>query len=166
MAKTCFKCKVLKPYDAYFKHTQTTDGYHSWCKICCTAGNVASRKKLNSTIKGRARVFLLNAKKSALKRNQEFSLTINDIVLCWEKQDSFCAYSGRKMTLESGALNTVSIERIDSRVGYTPDNTVLVCQAINRMKSDFAFDDFFDMCRDVAQFIGDDEGNLAVGAHK
>ena len=70
------------------------------------------------------------------------------------------------MTLESGALNTVSIERIDSNVGYTPDNTILVCQAINRMKSNFMLDEFFELCRDVTQFIGDDEGNLAVGAYK
>jgi hypothetical protein len=68
--------------------------------------------------------------------------------------------------LEAGKLNTVSIERIDSNVGYTPENTVLVCQAINRMKSDFEFDDFYDLCRDVAEFLGDDNLNLAVGAYK
>ena len=70
------------------------------------------------------------------------------------------------MTLEAGKLNTVSIERIDSNVGYTPANTILVCQAINRMKSDFAFEDFFDLCKDVAQFLSDDEFNLCVGAFK
>jgi len=70
------------------------------------------------------------------------------------------------MTLEAGKLNTVSIERIDSDVGYTPDNTILVCQAINRMKSDFSYEDFYTLCRDVAEFLGDDELNLAVEARK
>ena len=70
------------------------------------------------------------------------------------------------MTLEAGQLNTVSIERINSNVGYTPENTILVCQAINRMKSDFEFDEFYDLCRDVAHFLGDDKLELAVGAHK
>jgi len=70
------------------------------------------------------------------------------------------------MTLEAGHLHTVSIERIDSSVGYTPENTILVCQAINRMKSDFAYEDFYALCRDVAQFLGDDRLELAVGAHK
>jgi hypothetical protein len=70
------------------------------------------------------------------------------------------------MTLDAGHLNTVSIERIDSSVGYTPSNTILVCQAINRMKSDFSYEDFYELCRDVAEFLGDESLNLAVGAYK
>lgn len=150
----------------FFKHNQTPDGYHSWCKDCCTVGNLQSRAKRNSTIEGRAIVFLQNAKKSAIKRQQEFSVTVDDIVKCWAYQDQICAYSGRQMTLKAGHLNTVSIERIDSAVGYTFENTILVCQAINRMKSDYNFEDFYNLCRDVADFIGDNKLNLAVGAHK
>ena len=123
-------------------------------------------EKINSTIEGRARIFLRNAKNSAAKRQQEFALTIADIVDCWNMQWGVCAYSGRSMTLEAGKLNTVSIERIDSDKGYIVDNTILVCQAINRMKSDFSFEDFYELCRDVADFMGDESLNLAVGAYK
>ena len=70
------------------------------------------------------------------------------------------------MTLEAGKLNTVSIERIDSKVGYTKDNTILVCQAINRMKSNFGFEDFYSLCADVAQFLGNDKLELNVGNWK
>jgi len=164
--KTCFKCKTNKPFGLFFKHAQTMDGYHSWCKLCCNQGNERSRAKQNSTIEGRAKIFLQNARKSAAKRGQEFDLTIEDIVDCWDSQWGICAYSGRSMTLETGKLNTVSIERINSDVGYTPANTILVCQAINRMKSDFGFEDFYELCRDVADFMGDQSLNLAVGAYK
>ena len=108
----------------------------------------------------------MNAKKSAKKRNQPFELSIQDIVDCWDGQLKICAYSGREMTLEAGKLNTVSIERIDSSVGYTPENTILVCQAINRMKSDFEYEDFYNLCRDVAVFLGNDNLLLSVGAYK
>ena len=160
--KTCSKCKESKHLSLFFKHTQTPDGCHSWCKNCCKEGNKKSREKLNSTIEGRAKVFLVNAKKSALKRNQIFSLTIENIVDCWNKQFGICAYSGRNMVLNAGQLETVSIERINSSVGYTPENTILVCQAINRMKSDFGFENFYEMCKDVACFLGDDDLNLEV----
>ena len=70
------------------------------------------------------------------------------------------------MTLEAGKLNTVSIERINSATGYTVDNTILVCQAINRMKSDFELEDFYNLCRDVVDFMGDESLNLDVGAYK
>jgi hypothetical protein len=164
--KTCFCCKTDKPHSLFFKHHLTIDGYHSWCKACCTEGSKRSRVKLNSTIEGRASVFLQNAKKAAAKRQQEFALTISDIVDCWNSQSSICAYSGRVMTLEAGNLHTVSIERIDSSQGYIPANTILVCQAINRMKSDFEFNDFYDLCRDVAVFLGDEKLEIAVGAYK
>ena len=164
--KSCFKCKKSKPTTLFFKHNQTLDGLHSWCKDCCTEGNIRSRAKQNSTIEGRAKIFLQNAKKAAVARQQAFQLNITDIVNCWNTQSNVCAYTGRLMTLDAGKLNTVSIERIDSNIGYIPANTILVCQAINRMKSNFEFEDFYNLCRDVAQFLGDNELNLAVEAHK
>ena len=164
--KSCFQCKTDKPYSLFFKCKTTKDGYHSWCKDCCRKGNVLSQAKQNSTIQGRAKIFLRNAKNSAAKREQVFNLIVLDIVNCWEMQDGICAYSGREMTLEAGKLNTVSIERIDSAQGYIPENTILVCQAINRMKSDFSFHDFYDLCRDVAVFLGDEKLEVAVGDFK
>lgn len=164
--KVCFRCKVEKPKNLFFKHHLTSDGLHSWCKVCCTIGNIKARAKQNSTIEGRAVIFLRNAKRSAKSRDQEFSLEIKDIVDCWIKQDKICAYSGIEMTLEAGKLNTVSIERIDSNIGYTKDNTILVCQAINRMKSDFNYEDFYFLCKSVAEFLGDEKLELAVGAYK
>ena len=107
-----------------------------------------------------------NASKSAQKRGQEFTLTIQDVVDCWNNQAKICAYSGRLMSLDAGRLDTVSIERINSAIGYTPENTILVCQAINRMKSDFTFDQFYEMCADVVKFLGDESLNLSVGAYK
>lgn len=164
--KKCFKCKESKELSLFFKHVLTTDGYHSWCKNCCKIANQHSRKKLNSTIEGRARVFLRNAERAAKSRGHVFALTLENIVDCWRLQNSICAYSGRQMTLDAGKLETVSIERIDSSLGYTPENTILVCQAINRLKSDFDFDKFYELCKDVAEFLGDDNLNLAVGAYK
>ena len=80
--KICFRCKQQKPLSLFFRHKQTQDGFHSWCKACCTIGNKKSRVKQNSTIEGRAKIFLQNARKSAQKRNQEFNLTVSDIIEC------------------------------------------------------------------------------------
>jgi hypothetical protein len=164
--KTCFCCKETKETSLFFKHSQTPDRLHSWCKVCCKKSNAKSRDKVNSKIETRAKIFLRNAKNSAKKRNQEFSLEINDVVGFWNDQQMICAYSGLEMTLEAGKLNTVSIERIDSNIGYTKNNTILVCQAINRMKSDFSYQDFYMLCQSVAKFLGDEELKLAVGAYK
>ena len=164
--KVCFRCKEEKSYDFYFRHHQTSDGYHSWCKKCCNDGNEKSRAKVLSTINGRARIFLQNAKKSARKRGHEFELTEQDVIDCWNEQFKICAYTGREMTLEPNKLNTVSIERIDNKIGYTKENTILVCRAINAMKSNFDFYDFYDLCKDVVEMLGDSNINLAYEAKK
>ena len=164
--KTCFRCKTSHENTFFFKSTNTVDGLHSWCKSCCKTNDVISRAKVNSKIETRAKIFLRNARNSAKKRNQEFSLEINDVVGFWNDQAMICAYSGLEMTLEAGKLNTVSIERIDSNIGYTKENTILVCQAINRMKSDFSYQDFYMLCQSVAKFLGNDELKLVVGAYK
>jgi hypothetical protein len=70
------------------------------------------------------------------------------------------------MTLESSKFNTVSIERIDSKIGYTKDNTILVCGSINRMKSDFGFEEFYNLCKSVTTFLSDENLNIQVGAYK
>lgn len=161
-SKTCSKCEEKKPLIFFFKHNQTSDGFHSWCKSCCTNGNIKSREKNNSTIEGRAKVFLLNAKRASIKRNQEFDLTIEDVVYMWESQHKTCAYSGVEMTLATSKKNSVSIERIDSNIGYTKENTILVCRIINQMKSNFSFEDFFEYCKNVTVFLSDENLNLNV----
>ena len=53
------------------------------------------------------------------------------------------------MTIQPVNNNTVSIERINSEVGYVKDNIVLVCHIVNIMKSDFDVDYFFSICEKV-----------------
>jgi len=160
--KLCFCCKNEKPISLFFKSKNTKDGLHSWCKDCCKIANQKTRNKVNSSLEKRAVVFLQNARKSSIKRKQIFDLVTQDIIAMWDDQDGMCVYSGRKMTLEPNRLNTISIERIDSNEGYTKGNTILVCQAINRMKSDFLFEDFFQLCKDVTLFLSDEQLNLNV----
>ena len=32
--KECFRCKETKPYEAFSKNNQASDGLQSWCKDC------------------------------------------------------------------------------------------------------------------------------------
>lgn len=66
------------------------------------------------------------------------------------------------MTTASGEYNSVSVERIDNSIGYTAENIILVCNIVNRMKSDLEGKAFFNVCRDVARHLGDADGNLDV----
>jgi hypothetical protein len=55
------------------------------------------------------------------------------------------------MDTQPNLFNSVSIERINSSIGYTKDNCVLVCNVVNRMKSDIELDVFLKMCKEIAK---------------
>ena len=148
--KICAKCGEKKSVDNFFKHSGTNDGWHSWCKACCKKGNDLSREKKYATFEGRVSTFITSCKKSAEKRGQEFSLTKKILLDLWKAQEGRCLYSGIKMSTQPSRHDSVSVERIDSGIGYTKFNTVLVCNAINRMKTDLLLKEFFAFCDAVS----------------
>ena len=84
----------------------------------------------------------------------------------WKKQHGMCAYSFIQMRLEPNTPYSVSVERINSSIGYTKENTVLVCNGVNRMKTDLDPELFFEFCSAIAHHLGDENGNLKVAFTK
>ena len=153
--KICAKCSEKKKTINFWKHNQTQDGFHSWCKDCCKLGQKRSTKKKYSSIEGRLATFLVSCKNSAKRRGQECTITRNDLIEIWKEQEGKCNYSGLEMTTEPSKMTTVSVERINSNIGYTRSNTVLVCNYVNRMKSDLTLDEFFKFCFKVHKYNQD-----------
>jgi len=160
--KVCAKCAGRFSVDLFYKHSGTQDGWHSWCKPCCKAGNLRSREKKYSSFDGRISTFLRCCAQSAKKRGQEFSLTADDLKKAWEMQHGLCAYTGIPMTTQPNLPYSVSVERVDNEIGYTESNTILVCKAINAMKSDLDAKLFYDMCKSVVNWLGDEANELDV----
>lgn len=161
-SKLCAKCGEEKDVSLFFKHIETSDGWHSWCKPCCKKGNEKSREKKYSSFEGRIPTFLVSCKSSAIKRNNEFTITKQDLMEMWELQGGKCAYTFFDLDTQPNNPYSVSVERIDSKIGYTKENTILVCNAINRMKSNFEPTLFYKMCQAVVATLGDEQGNLNV----
>jgi hypothetical protein len=160
--RECSKCHEIKERTEFFKHSQRSDGLHSWCKSCCKKGNKESLRKKYSNFEGRITTFLRTCKASAEKRGQEFSLTRNDLIEMWETQEGICAYTGIEMTTQPATSVSVSVERVNNNIGYTKDNTILVCNAVNRMKSNFSGEEFFSFCKAVVDWLGDENNELEV----
>ena len=74
----------------------------------------------------------------------------------WEAQKGLCAYSGIKLNLAPNTTTSVSVERIDNTIGYTPENTVLVAKAINSMKSNLTGEEFYDFCKSVVLWLSNE----------
>lgn len=81
---------------------------------------------------------------SAIRRKLSFEIDLEFILHLWDKQEGKCYYTGVDMKYVALKKNPyqVSIDRIDSKKGYTKDNTVLCCQSINYMKNDYEVEEF------------------------
>jgi len=116
-------------------------------KICERAKINRQKYKINgnphalTSLKNRYYMWKYNAK----VRNLIFDLNINDI----EQLPLVCFYTGKNLTLEKNYPHTVSLDRIDSKLGYVKHNTVLCCSYINTMKSDLSYNDFIMFCEQI-----------------
>lgn len=73
----------------------------------------------------------------------------------WDKQKGLCALSGMPMTyyFDSGRVPTnLSVDRIDSSLGYIKGNIQLVCMAVNQMKSDLTVEQLKYFCKSILEY--------------
>lgn len=69
-------------------------------------------------------------------------LVIEFLKQLYQEQDGKCAISNLPMNFDRKNESSVSVDRIDSTIGYQPDNIHLTCWWVNRMKFDWDLEDF------------------------
>lgn len=91
----------------------------------------------------------------ATRKKIAFSLTEELVLQMLEECNSRCYYSGVEMNLNTGNKGKsnhlkVTVDRVDSSVGYTPNNVVLCCSIVNTMKTNLGVEEFRDWCKLIA----------------
>lgn len=76
----------------------------------------------------------------AKARKHFCDLTLEQMKEVWDKQKGVCTYSKIKLQIanykkENNPIYTVSLDRIDSRVGYTKENIQFISVAMNYLKN-------------------------------
>lgn len=92
--------------------------------------------------------------KRLLNRKERKHLTVDFLTKVYELQNGLCALTGVPMTWETlnGKVSTnISIDRVDSSIGYEEQNIQLVCRIVNIMKNDLSLNEFIGWCRLVEQ---------------
>lgn len=90
----------------------------------------------------------------------EFNITIEDVYDLWIKQGKKCKLSGLDISFENtntkktrhrfDLVCTASLDRIDSKKGYTLDNIQLVHKDVNMIKKEYDQEYFIEMCKLVS----------------
>ncbi len=160
--KKCKKCDIIGDENFY-----ENDKYLCKKCICESAknkyGNWSIEEKKSYIAKAKLwqgknliRVRLLAAKDRAKKKNLEFDIDEEFILELLEKQNYKCKYSNMILDIENIGSNnsflnnsTLSIDRIDSKKGYTKDNVVLATAIVNSMKNELSQSEFFNIIKAV-----------------
>ena len=123
------------------------------CKECSrkNARKNYAFKKEHPTLEIVAKVKIKSAKNRARQKKLSFSLTVEDFLQLYVVQNGNCFYSGLPLSLNIGTPNIISIDRLDSNLGYDINNCVLTTYIVNVMKNDSSVDDFLNMCKIITE---------------
>jgi hypothetical protein len=152
---TCSGCgiafdKEKKEYDRQQRRGQS----HFYCSMSCGA----SSNQLDELSPFRG--IIKSAKHTCQQRGKDINITAQDIKELWEFQGGKCSYTGIPMLLAPTLSKkkwtpiTVSLDRIDSNLGYLKGNLELVCLSVNLAKNGFTKDQmkkFIDAIRNPAK---------------
>lgn len=122
----------IKKYQNSPKGRATAKKYHS------SPTGKAMHKRFNDSVKAK----FSHYKHGAEKRFLCFKISFKQFQLFWQKP---CYYGGCP-------IETVGLDRIDSKIGYTIRNIVPCCWIHNRMKGGLTREIFIEYCKRITIF--------------
>lgn len=162
--KQCTICMEWKALEKFEAHATSAHGRGSRCKSCNLKRNT---ERYGSSISEFLK-YIANAHHQSLKFRfhrrtkkrgkpelwQQSCISPMFLEVLWSQQKGRCAITGVPMEHVMGKGPTqrnVSIDRIDSNVGYIPDNVQLVCKIVNLMKHIMNLDELRYWCQLILQ---------------
>lgn len=147
--KTCRCCEKVLPVSDFY----VVSGKHdSYCKQC----RLVIDKQLNSrSPSGRMKSLLSAARTRSRYAELDFDLTRDFLLGLWRKQGGKCYYTGMELTFDGNRRpSALSIDRVDSSLGYTQENVVLCSRVVNEMKSNMGVDELVELSRRIVDIHG------------
>ena len=95
---------------------------------------------------------ILQAKYRATDKNISFNIDSDILEKLWNKQKGCCFYSGIPMEKIKTGIYAVSLDRINSDLGYEENNIVLCTNIINTMKNNLSTNQFYNIIEIIYKF--------------
>nr|QBK92891.1 MAG: Zn-finger protein [Pithovirus LCPAC403] len=157
--RTCIRCNVRKPVDKFWANPGNESGLKVTCIQCYSIRRVESSSELKNFI---------HTKYLQSKRSKHGCDVSEDYVKnLWNEQEHICSGTGYEIRHEMVLPDTegfrriplphyfnLSIDRIDSSIGYVENNIQLVTLGYNYIKNKLDEDFLFVMARYIAEYKG------------
>jgi hypothetical protein len=164
--RKCRCCREVKELNEInFLKRNTENGWRGNCRICYNKNSrfkqELSKKELEIGKKYRDKykklkpleTILKIAKGNAKKTYKTFNITIDQLYYLWDVQEGNCYYTGKPMKYKIGFEDSVSIDRIDSKIGYETNNIVLCKKKVNIMKNNASLTELYIFCKDIIETL-------------
>jgi hypothetical protein len=85
-------------------------------------------------------------------RNKDYNITLDDLLIQWNKQKGVCPYTGIKLipprkAKECPIYYKASLDRIDSNIGYNVGNIQFISASANYAKHNMNHEEMIDFCK-------------------
>jgi len=94
-----------------------------------------------------------SAKHRAKRNNIDFELTDEIVKDKIEQQGGLCFISKQPLSYFENDWNSLSLDRLDSNLGYTVQNTIIVTKFVNNSKNNLSLDDYLKLIKLVCDNI-------------
>lgn len=145
-----------------------------YCSLsCCGKSNVGNLPKPTAASaahlkKGRDtdhfspfRYHLKSARCHSKQRDQECTITLEELKDLWDEQNGTCPFTGWKLINPSSTSwnaellpNTASLDRINNEIGYVKGNVRFVAVMANFSRNKFSDEDVLNFCKAVVEHRG------------
>lgn len=146
--KKCSTCSREKPICEFTRNKNQSSGYMGYCKDCNNRRNKLYRRDCESLPRACKRIYGYLSRRARIK-GHDVDFGPDFIEELYKLQNGCCAYTGDKLSIQAGLPSTLSLDRIDSSMGYTKSNVMLVTWEVNNAKQDRSMSDFVSLCKKV-----------------
>lgn len=111
-----------------------------------------NRKRISAWWSKSPRGMIGKGRQMALKRRPtDNAVTLDELMAMWSSQNGKCVVSGVTMTWGQGKTQptSISIDRVDSALGYTKDNVRLICYQANSFKNRWSDQQMIAMAKSI-----------------
>lgn len=133
--KQCGMCRQVIPFESFGKHSSALFGLDVNCKECRRPRSQEEWKK-----KSFESSMLSSSKHRAKKKGLEHDIVLGDIII-----PKICPVLKTDIVLERNHPDRPSLDRIDSRRGYTRDNIIVMSYRANVMKNNMTFSEMLSL---------------------
>lgn len=142
----CKICHLEKPLQDFSRINQNRNlSYDTWSSECKKCERLRKRKEKVHAIESKGLEYNISTifkeiQRRSEKYKREFDIDVSFLIDLYKKQNGICPYTGIQMSFDINTYERMSLDRIDSNLGYVKNNVVWSCWIANNMKQNMTIE--------------------------